>query len=40
MEDNSLDNNKADNGNTIVIQNHKDYALAGFKHLSDEKVYK
>ena len=23
-----------------MVQNHKDYALAGFKHLSDAKVYK
>ena len=39
-EDNSLVINKADKGSTIVVQNHKDYALAGFKHLSDAKVYK
>ena len=39
-EDNSLVINKADKGSTIVVQNHEDYALAGFKHLSDAKVYK
>ena len=39
-EDNALIINKADKGSTIVIQNHKDYALAGFSHLNDETVYK
>ena len=38
-DDNSLMINKADKGSTIVVQNHSDYALAGFKHLSDVKVY-
>ena len=34
-EDNSLVINKADKGSTIVVQNHSDYAQAGFIHLSD-----
>ena len=40
MDDNALIINKADKGSTIVVQNHKDYAFAGFKHLNDDKVYK
>ena len=39
-DNNSLVINKADKGSTIVVQNHSDYATAGFKHLSDDKVYK
>ena len=39
-EDNALVINKADKGSTIVVQNHSDYALAGFNHLNDDKVYK
>ena len=37
--DNSLVINKADKGSTIVVQNHSDYAQAGFIRLSDVKVY-
>ena len=39
MNDNSIVINKADKGSTIVVQNHKDYALEGLKHLSDASVY-
>ena len=39
-EDIALIINKTDKGSTIVIQNHKDYALAGFTHLNDDRVYK
>ena len=33
MDDNALIINKVDKGSTIVVQKHKDYALAGFNHL-------
>ena len=34
MDDNALIINKADKGSTIVVQTHKNYALAGFNDLN------
>ena len=38
MDDNALIINKADEDSSIVVQNHKDNALAGFNHLNDNRL--